>query len=578
MAKEVLELEIKSNTKAVTKETKDWGKSLDNVNKSIEVQEKVLNDLEKELIQLKAKQDSIPKGAWYAGMDDLNKKIKKTETNIKLEKNALKGLKLEQKEASKEVKKFNQEQKETDKALEGTIGNLNVMGVSLNGIKSAMGKIIPAAKAMFSTITAGILSTGVGALLIAFGALMTYFTSTKKGADQLKVAFTAIGATVDVLKDRISTFGGAIVKVFKGDIKGAMQDVKGITKGVVDEIKEEVKIMTQLEKASQRLRDAEMEFSIQKAKTRQEIEKARLAAEDESLSAAVRLENLKKALALEEETTNKELELAEEAVRIQELQMAQSENLVEDEKKLADLKVALIEKETASVKMRRRVMTEVNTFEREILAEEKARAKEKQDIIDEENKRIADEKKKADDAKAAADKKAADAEIAEAKRVADEKIAILKAEENFKKATIDKGFGAAAAMAGENAALSKGVAAAQTIYNTQQGIMAAMGATSVADKLLPYPVRLANAIATGVMGAASLAKIMSTDPTGGGAGGGGGGAVSASSGGTPAPQMMSGAFELGGGLEPEPTRAYVVTDEMTSSQNQLANIRRRATI
>jgi len=47
---------------------------------------------------------------------------------------------------------------------------------------------------------------------------------------------------------------------------------------------------------------------------------------------------------------------------------------------------------------------------------------------------------------------------------------------------------------------------------------------------------------------------------------------------TPAPQMMSGAFELGGGMTPEPTRAYVVTDEMTNSQNQLANIRRRATI
>ncbi len=47
---------------------------------------------------------------------------------------------------------------------------------------------------------------------------------------------------------------------------------------------------------------------------------------------------------------------------------------------------------------------------------------------------------------------------------------------------------------------------------------------------------------------------------------------------TPAPQMMSGAFDITGGVEPEATRAYVVTDEMTNSQNQLANIRRRATI
>jgi hypothetical protein len=42
--------------------------------------------------------------------------------------------------------------------------------------------------------------------------------------------------------------------------------------------------------------------------------------------------------------------------------------------------------------------------------------------------------------------------------------------------------------------------------------------------------------------------------------------------------MMSGAFELGGGIAPEPVKAFVITDEMTSSQAQLANIRRRATI
>jgi len=57
---------------------------------------------------------------------------------------------------------------------------------------------------------------------------------------------------------------------------------------------------------------------------------------------------------------------------------------------------------------------------------------------------------------------------------------------------------------------------------------------------------------------------------------GGGGSMSAPS--TPAPQMMSGAFDISGGVAPEATKAYVVTDEMSNSQNQLANIRRRATI
>ena len=64
-------------------------------------------------------------------------------------------------------------------------------------------------------------------------------------------------------------------------------------------------------------------------------------------------------------------------------------------------------------------------------------------------------------------------------------------------------------------------------------------------------------------------------------GGGGGGSVPSGAGSAPqapAPQMMSGDFNLTGAVEPEAVKAYVVTDEMSNSQNQLANIRRRATI
>ena len=42
--------------------------------------------------------------------------------------------------------------------------------------------------------------------------------------------------------------------------------------------------------------------------------------------------------------------------------------------------------------------------------------------------------------------------------------------------------------------------------------------------------------------------------------------------------MLSGAFTLGGGQQPEPIQAYVVSDSITNNQNKLATIRRRATI
>jgi hypothetical protein len=169
---------------------------------------------------------------------------------------------------------------------------------------------------------------------------------------------------------------------------------------------------------------------------------------------------------------------------------------------------------------------------------------------------------------------ATDAEMAIKKAASDKELARDKAVNAAKVDLANNAFGALAALAGENEAAGKAIAVAQTVFATQQGIMAAMAAMGT-DALLPYYVRLANAVSVGIMGAAAVKNILSTSSaTAGGGGGGGGGGAAA----PPAPQMMSGAFELTGGVEPEPLQAYVVSDDITESQNGLAIIRRRATI
>jgi len=120
--------------------------------------------------------------------------------------------------------------------------------------------------------------------------------------------------------------------------------------------------------------------------------------------------------------------------------------------------------------------------------------------------------------------------------------------------------GALSSLAGDN----KELAVASAIIDTYVGANKAFAQGGTAGFITAAAV-----IAAGL---ANVQTILAQDVPGGG---GGGGAAAAAA---PAPQMMSGAFELSGGVEPEPTKAYVVTDEMTSSQNQLANIRRRATI
>ena len=116
-----------------------------------------------------------------------------------------------------------------------------------------------------------------------------------------------------------------------------------------------------------------------------------------------------------------------------------------------------------------------------------------------------------------------------------------------------------------------GLAVAQATIDTYGAVVGALN-----DKTVPSSaLRFANAASMGIVGLANIKKIMSTDV--GSAGGSGGGSPSIESG-SPSPQFSSGAFELTGGSTVEPVQAFVVTDDLSSSQDKLASIRRRSTI
>jgi hypothetical protein len=124
--------------------------------------------------------------------------------------------------------------------------------------------------------------------------------------------------------------------------------------------------------------------------------------------------------------------------------------------------------------------------------------------------------------------------------------------------------GALGDLAGENKAL----AIAQATIDTFAGANKAFAQGGVAGFVTGAAI-----IAGGL---ANVRKILAVDVPGGG---GGGGSVPSATQQAPAPQMVSGAFTLSGATpDLEPARAFVVSDDITNSQNKLANIRRRATI
>jgi len=524
-----------------------------------------------------------------------------------------------------------------------------VMGVSLNGVKAGFASAAVTAKGMFGTIKAGLISTGIGAFLVIIGSLFAYFTKTKKGAEMLERAFAGVGAVVNVITDLFSSFGETVVSAFKnpkqaikdlweaiktnivnrveglidsfgnlGDIiKAAFSlDWEGVKEGAADfgesmiqtatgvddfvgkmakgfndlstEIKGNVTAAMDLKRATQGLRQAENDYSKDRAKTMQEIQKARLEALDDSKTAEERLAALQKANDLELATTAAAIELQKERIRIQQQEMDLSENMQEDEDKLVELEVAKINMQTQSFQTQKRLATEMETLKNEIAANEKEAEKERlaSEKLDLEAKtkyklkRIEEETDEAFKIRMAAAQK----EIDLAKKTADDIIKSDEAIAKSKQATaksVGSAIGALGGLMEEGSAAAKAAALTQIAIDTGvgfvQGLNIAQKSAAAAGPAaaFAFPLFYATQVAAVLSAAGQAKKILGA---GGGGGGGGGSVSSPAEPATPAPQMMSGAFDLSGGLEPEPTRAYVITDEMTSSQNQLANIRRRATI
>jgi hypothetical protein len=346
------------------------------------------------------------------------------------------------------------ETKELTNETSNAAGEFRFMGVSLNGVKKAFASAAVTAKGMFSTIKAGLISTGIGAFVVLIGSLVAYFKSTKDGAEKLERAMAGFGAVVSVITDRLSTFGKVIVSAFEDpqqavkdlweaiktnivnrveglfDVFGALGDTikaafsldwEGVKAGAADftesmiqastgvddltgkmakgfkslgdEIEKDVAAAMRLKGMLQQLKDEEREFSKVRAQTRQDIQKARLDALDESKTAEERLAAVQKANDLELKTTEDVLKMQRRKIEVQKATMALSENMAEDLDELASLEVELIDLQTASFQTQKRLATEMETLTNEIAAKEKAAQK----VIDDEKaekekERIASEK------------------------------------------------------------------------------------------------------------------------------------------------------------------------------------------
>ena len=156
-----------------------------------------------------------------------------------------------------------------------------------------------------------IIATGIGALLIALTSVAAAFQRTQQGMETFQRVSSMIGATIDVVLDRLAMLGDAVVKVFKGDFKGAADAARGAITGIGEEIKEEVKQADALKQALIQIEKEEVQLAITRSKNRAEIERLKQIAEDTSRAESERLAAAKKAYEIEQSDMQKQIKLQE---------------------------------------------------------------------------------------------------------------------------------------------------------------------------------------------------------------------------------------------------------------------------
>lgn len=234
-------------------------------------------------------------------------------------------------------------------------------GGLISGFKGAVGGIRNGVKAMKS-LKVAVAATGIGALLIAITALTSYFTKTQRGADKLSQAMKGIGAVVDVLVDRISTFGEGLFKILSGDFSEGVDILKGTFAGLGEEIRNEAKAAIDLEKAQQALEDRQIELINVNAKRRASIEELRLAAEDQTKSDNERAAALKEAVRLQNEIADDEIAIAKERARIITERIALGESSRDDIREQAEAEARVTELEAERSRRLKQLQTRLNSF------------------------------------------------------------------------------------------------------------------------------------------------------------------------------------------------------------------------
>ena len=353
-------------------------------------------------------------------------------------KKATKGLK----DLEKGIDSVNKEVQETNKstqAMSGTLDKATGGAVSkFTAFKGAIGSVTTG----FKSLRVAIISTGIGALLIAVTALGQAFTRSEEGQNKFAKILGVIGSVTgnlldlladlgeniisvfenpkqaitdfaNLIKDNIVTrfeglinlipnLGRAVEQLFRGNFKEAgkiaadsvgkvVLGVDSVTDSVdnaINSVKEFGKEISDDATAAAKIADQRAnaekkarDLIVERAEAERKIAELReKAVNKDKFTAQERIKFLEEAGRVSDELAAKEVEVAKLRLEAKQTENALTKSNKDDLNEAAQLEANVIQLETQRLNLQKRLSTELLTSRREESAAQKA-------IIDEENKR-----------------------------------------------------------------------------------------------------------------------------------------------------------------------------------------------
>jgi hypothetical protein len=277
------------------------------------------------------------------------------------------------KDAEKNIKKVKKDVKEVKTSTLDAADSFGAFGVTVGSVRSMFKGVTKTAKLMFGSIKAGLISTGIGAFVVALGTMAQYFRDNEEGASKFREITSQIGVVIGNVTDIISDFGGALVKLLSRDLQGFKDGLNDAIEGVKnfgETTKEEMEMAKKLEKERAELIIFERDANVSKAKSEAEIMKLRMQARDEEkFTNEQRLEFMRQANKLADEQLQKDLHIAEKKLEFQQIENSYSKSSTENLNAEAELEAQLFNIQRSNFSERKRMKSEEQAIVKRIAAE-----------------------------------------------------------------------------------------------------------------------------------------------------------------------------------------------------------------